>query len=236
MSDAQQEVWWVPLESNPDALNTFAHGVGLPEGYGFVDVWGVDAELLGMVPRPCLAVTLLFPMSEANSEYKEAQDTKIKQDGQEISEDLFYMSQVVRNACGTVATMHILANTIEETGLPEACAASNFFNSAKGMTPQQIGSALAEASEIHAVSEAGSKQGQTETPEATMKTEGHFISFVCKGGDLYELDGRKNFPINHGPIQEGEDLLTAAAKTIKTCFMDTDPTSTQFNMMVLVIM
>lgn len=34
----------------------------------------------------------------------------------------------------------------------------------------------------------------------------HFVAFVHKGGYLYELDGRKEFPINHGET-DPEKLL-----------------------------
>ena len=30
----------------------------------------------------------------------------------------------------------------------------------------------------------------------------HFIAFVHRDGSLYELDGRKPFPINHGPSSD----------------------------------
>jgi len=34
----------------------------------------------------------------------------------------------------------------------------------------------------------------------------HFVAYVHKNGHLYELDGRREFPINHGPTS-AETLL-----------------------------
>ena len=66
------------------------------------------------------------------------------------------------------------------------------------MEPDKIGLALADASDIHGQSEASASGGQTEAPEATAKTDCHFICFVAAEGEVYELDGNKSFPINHG--------------------------------------
>jgi ubiquitin carboxyl-terminal hydrolase L3 len=230
-----RKVNWVPLESNPEMLNQFAHGVGLPSEFNFVDVYGVDEGLLMMVPRPCLAVTLLFDCSsEPIRSYKAEQDKHIKEAGQTISKDIFYMDQFVGNACGTIATMHAIGNNLAFLNLPEDCPLNSFFTSVTGMEPDKIGLALADASDIHGQSEASASGGQTAAPEATAKTDCHFICFVAAEGEVYELDGNKSFPINHGAIPEGGDLLSAAAATIKTKFMDTDPTSMSFNMMALV--
>lgn len=39
----------------------------------------------------------------------------------------------------------------------------------------------------------------------------HFVCFVVKDGHLYELDGRKHAPINHGPSTP-ETLLQDAVR------------------------
>lgn len=42
-------------------------------------------------------------------------------------------------------------------------------------------------------------EGQTAVPDIDERVNAHFVAFSCVKGDLYELDGRKKFPINHGP-------------------------------------
>ena len=48
---------WLPLESNPAVFTSFGRSMGLPEPWQFLDVLGLDPEMLAMTPRPVAAVT-----------------------------------------------------------------------------------------------------------------------------------------------------------------------------------
>ena len=59
----------------------------------------------------------------------------------------------------------------------------------------------------------------------------HFIAIIHKDGCIYELDGRKPFPINHGSTSPDTFLEDAALVCKK--FMDRDPSLLQFNIVAL---
>lgn len=50
-------------------------------------------------------------------------------------------------------------------------------------------------------------------------------------GSLYELDGRKRFPINHGP--SSPDTLLADACRVVQQFMERDPGEMRFTIVAL---
>eukprot|EP00746_Dinoflagellata_sp_MGD_P008982 gnl/MRDRNA2_/MRDRNA2_118080_c0_seq1.p1 gnl/MRDRNA2_/MRDRNA2_118080_c0~~gnl/MRDRNA2_/MRDRNA2_118080_c0_seq1.p1 ORF type:complete len:299 (-),score=72.89 gnl/MRDRNA2_/MRDRNA2_118080_c0_seq1:54-950(-) len=226
-----KKVHWVPLESNPDMMNEFANKVGMPAGWEFVDVFGVDPDLLGMVPQPVVAVTLLFQCSDPIYKYKQSQKAEIEQNGQKVSTQVFYMKQYVGNACGTIAATHCIANNAAIMGVDGSTAIGKFIETVSNLSPEDKGAALADATELHKASEKSAQGGQTAAPEATAKTDHHFICFVEKEGDVYELDGGKIAPVNHGPAEP--NLLYAATKVIKEKFMDQDPGNIHFNIMGL---
>lgn len=59
----------------------------------------------------------------------------------------------------------------------------------------------------------------------------HFVCFTAKDGHLYELDGNKASPINHGPTT-ADTVLQDSVKVAKK-FMARDPEELRFTLVAL---
>jgi ubiquitin carboxyl-terminal hydrolase L3 len=87
---------WTPLESNPDALNQFAAGIGLEPSFQFSDCFGLDEDLLGFLPQPVVAFVLLFPFDNpAIARAKQELEEKLAKSAQPAVKDVFWMEQSI---------------------------------------------------------------------------------------------------------------------------------------------
>lgn len=48
-----------------ELMEKYAYSLGLPNTWKFVDVWGLEDDLLSFIPKPVKAVILLFPITSA---------------------------------------------------------------------------------------------------------------------------------------------------------------------------
>lgn len=197
-----------------------------------------------MVPQPCIAVILLFPVSQqlARSEMARAR----RGSAHAVSPRVFFMRQYVGNACGTVAAMHALMNnraqlTVGSGPLHELMGPSDSgdANADDGCDSEQqpagaerLGARLSSSAGLMQASETSARLGSTPAPERGVDADYHYICFVqAHDGCLYELDGTKPTPINHGPIKQG--LLQESARVIREHFVSQMPGG-HFNVMALV--
>ncbi len=118
-------------------LFKYVNNIGVStEKFEFIDIYGLDPELLQMVPKPVIAVLFLFPITKKvqycnfieysmfnrmslfkikitwkkYEEHRKLQKEKHKEIKQKLSPNLFFTKQTVQNACGTVGIIHSLAN------------------------------------------------------------------------------------------------------------------------------
>lgn len=221
---------WLPLESNPDVMNKFLGSLGVPAKWQIVDVYGLESDLLAMVPRPVIAVILLFPTSDKYEEHRNQQEAELKEKGQTVSDKVYYLKQYVQNACGTIALIHSIANNTDTVQLCDGYL-KQFLDDSVSLSPEERGELLQKAEGIINAHKEIGREGQTEAPEPSEPVNYHFVAFVCKDGDLYELDGRKSFPINHGATSS-DTLLEDAAKVVRD-YMARDPDELHFTVVAL---
>ncbi|KAK9727689.1 Ubiquitin carboxyl-terminal hydrolase, family 1 [Popillia japonica] len=221
---------WFPLESNPDVMNKFLQKLGVSEKWNIVDVYGLESDALAWVPKPVLSVILLFPCSDSYYNHSTQQCNEIKEKGQVIASDVFFLKQVVSNACGTIALIHSVANNTDKIELTDG-KFKELLDSSKDLSPEERGELLQKvAAQIMHVHQELAQEGQTEL-KPNEAVNHHFIAFVHKNGCLYELDGRKEFPINHGPSTP-ETLLEDAARVCKA-FIDRESDDINFTVLAL---
>ncbi|KAK6935127.1 Peptidase C12, ubiquitin carboxyl-terminal hydrolase, partial [Dillenia turbinata] len=258
MDESPSAKRWLPLEANPDVMNQFLWGLGLREDeVECYDVYGLDEELLEMVPKPVLAVLCLYPLTpqcegeslqeETTAKKKYHQKTSVE----EPSSRVYFMKQTVGNACGTIGLLHAVGNVTSEINLFEESFLDRFFKNTANMDPLERAAFLENDREMEMAHSVAATAGDTEQSSnyhayahnsvtefavhtehnATNDVDTHFICFTCVDEELYELDGRKSGPISHGSSSPSS-LLQDAAKVIQG-MINKNPNSINFNVIAL---
>ncbi|KAL7748990.1 ubiquitinyl hydrolase 1 [Sorochytrium milnesiophthora] len=228
MTPQQQATSWVALESNPEVMNQFIHSLGVSRAWEFCDIYGLDEELLSMVPPSC-AVILLFPITEKYEEFRRQEEATLQSAGQSVSPSAWFIRQTIGNACGTIAVLHALANNSDRLHIDPESALARLLAQTRSMTPTERAAWLSTSKDLAAAHAHVAEQGQTAAPSADADIDLHFVCFAAVDGTLYEFDGRKSAPIDHGPCTE---LLPSVAKVARE-FMARDPDNVQFTLMAL---
>ncbi|CEP11176.1 hypothetical protein [Parasitella parasitica] len=213
---------WVPLESNPEVWNKIIHKAGVDEKYNYEDVLGFDPELLAMLPPNVEAIVFLFPITEAYEKFKEEEEAHLTQKEQNISPEVIFFKQTIDNACGMIALLHSVASN--SPGL-----FNDIIEEAIPMSADERAELLENSKELAELHASAATEGQTAAPCADDSIDLHFICFIEVGEHLYELDGRKAFPINHGKCT---NLVESAVKVIKK-YMERDPEEENFSAIAL---
>ena len=90
--------------------------------------------MLDFVPRPALALLLVFPVSDTYEKFRTDEDTgKDEYTGSGQDEEVMWYKQTIGNACGLIGLLHAASNgasfNISQT-LPPTQSSSPFLASA----------------------------------------------------------------------------------------------------------
>lgn len=227
---------FIPLEANPELMTTLLHNLGLSPSLAIHDVYSLtDPSLLAFLPRPALALLLVFPVSAAYESHRLAEDaslsdyraytTESKGDGEatkeETEEPVLWFPQTIRNACGLIGLLHASLNGTARSQIQPRTTLSHLLQNAlldpatgrPHTHPAAARAKLLEQDEALArAHRAVATQGDTTAPAAEEDVDLHYVCFV-KGqdGGLWEMDGRRKGPLRRGGLEEGEDVLSEKA-------------------------
>jgi ubiquitin carboxyl-terminal hydrolase L3 len=219
---------WFPLESNPEIMNRYIRNLGVEGDYEFTDVFGLDDDLLLMVPQPVLAILLLYPITKENESAHFKKDQEIATNGQTLSNDVYFLKQTVGNACGTVGIIHAIANNKDKFTLKDDAFFKEFLTSTGTQSADERAKALEQNEKVEVAHGSSAQEG---VQSFDMDTNLHFVCFVEKNGHLYELDGRRPQPVNHGPTTT-DNLLYDAAKVVRQ-YMEINPNEVNWSIVAL---
>ncbi|KAI3613510.1 hypothetical protein CBS9595_004343 [Malassezia furfur] len=225
---------WVPLEANPELFGAWSAQLGLDTQQStFHDIFGLDEELLAMVPQPVHAVLCLLPLTpniEARHRSEDAAYTP-----PQGADKVLWFEQTIGNACGTIGLLHAIANSPAAESMAPDSPLAQLLRVARGATPAERTKLLESSDALKSAHAATAGQGQTAAPDADDPVNLHFVAFVRgPDGKLWELDGRRRGPIARDvPVDSEAALLPSAAKFVQDYYMRTDPDQVQFNLIAL---
>ncbi|XP_017773739.1 PREDICTED: ubiquitin carboxyl-terminal hydrolase calypso isoform X2 [Nicrophorus vespilloides] len=149
-------------------------------------------------------------IEERRSRRKVVEQTEIFVRDEDVVNNIFFAQQMVPNSCATHALISILLNC---PNIHLGDTLSRLKQHTHGMCPENKGWAIGNTPELacahnsHAMPQAKRRldKGSGVSTGRFTGEAFHFVSFVPINGRLFELDGLKPYPIDHGPWTEGAD-------------------------------
>ncbi|KAI0930645.1 hypothetical protein AcW1_003613 [Taiwanofungus camphoratus] len=225
MSGDDEQSGWQLTESDPGVFTELIKTLGVPLVVD--DLYSLDAASLADV-QPLRAFIFLFKWVGSSAEPSVGGQYDPEFPG-------FFAHQVVNNACATLAVLNALGNI---SGLQMGSQLTELINFTSGMDPQTRGMVITSADWLREAHNALSPPlaisldglGLPKTTEDAY----HFIVYLPYMGCIYELDGLKPSPMNHGTYGEnGEGWVAKAREVIEARIATYPQGSLEFSLLAL---
>lgn len=199
---------WLELESDPGLFTLLLEEIGV-HGVQVEEIYDLQKPMEGDV----YGFIFLFRwIEERRSRRKTNTEVESFVTDAEAVNNIFFAQQIIPNSCATHALLSVLLNCDSKVKLGETLTVIKDFTD--NMSPEDKGFAIANMPELARVHNSFARPETSKpVPEKqsglssvrSMDSETfHFVSYVPIRGHLFELDGLKPHPIDHGPCEKGE--------------------------------
>ncbi|KAK5934015.1 hypothetical protein CgunFtcFv8_014446 [Champsocephalus gunnari] len=206
---------WLELESDPGLFTLLVEDFGV-KGVQVEEIYDLQSKC----PSPVYGFIFLFKWIEERRSRRKV-NTLVDETSvidEDIVNDMFFAHQLIPNSCATHALLSVLLNC---SGVELGTTISRMKAFTKGFSPESKGYAIGNAPELARAHNSHARPEPRHLPEKqngisavrTMEAF-HFVSYVPIKDRLFELDGLKAYPIDHGPWGEEEEWTDKARRVI----------------------
>lgn len=118
------------------------------------------------------------------------------------------MKQTIGHACGLMALLHILFNLDGGRYVGPGTSLAALRQQAIHLGPAGRAQLLYDSSFLEDAHMDAAARGSSRAPSPRDDNHHHFLAFVQKDGEVWELNGGMNGPLLRGVLNEGDDLLS----------------------------
>ncbi|CCG84177.1 protein of unknown function [Taphrina deformans PYCC 5710] len=183
---------WLTIESDPAVFSALISDLGVRDVV-VEEVFSIDAESLDAI-TPAYGFIFLFKYQRDSAQSKSAGTPS-------DNESIWFAHQIIQNACGTQAILAILLNQPDIVLGPEL---SSFKEFTVQFPADLRGETMTNSDLLRTVHNSFSRSEMFHQENDPLDGESgeaphHFVAYSRIDGRLYELDGLRPSPIDHGP-------------------------------------
>ncbi|KAJ2222740.1 hypothetical protein H4R99_007425 [Coemansia sp. RSA 1722] len=222
---------WCLIESDPGVFTELIQNMGARD-VQVEELYSLDSETLKSM-EPLYGLIFLFKWQRQQQQQQQSQSVGSPAATEADSSKVYFAQQVIQNACATQAILSVLLNR-PEIELGERL--ENFRSFSVDLPADMRGLALANCDQIRQVHNSFVRpESFLADDRARPATEDddvfHFVSYVPIGGRLYELDGLKPAPIDHGATN---DWLEDVGRVIQQRMAEYSRDEIRFNLLAVI--
>lgn len=216
---------WCLIESDPGVFTELISKFGV-SGVQVEELWSLDKEQFQHL-NPVYGLIFLFKWTaDDKPEGTVVQDSRL--------DNIFFAKQVINNACATQAILSVLMN-ISSSEVKLGSTLQDLKNFCSSFDAVMKGLTLSNSDTIRGVHNSFACQQLFEFDHKKPEKDDnvfHFVSYVPIDGRIYELDGLKEGPIDHGPT--GTDWTESVRPIIEKRMQKYKEGEIHFNLMGVV--